>query len=81
MFRGFIEFCRSVGCDSKFLELRIRPNVSGTTLKRNGKAWNDVLLHHRIGKRSEQKNAVSKRCSSHVLIVKALLTKNLYLRE
>ncbi|GFU14983.1 RNase H domain-containing protein [Trichonephila clavipes] len=51
------------------------------TLKRNGKAWNDVLLHYLIGKRSEPKNLALKRSSSPFLIVKTLSTRNLYLRD
>ncbi|GFX77067.1 hypothetical protein TNCV_1072671 [Trichonephila clavipes] len=50
-------------------------------LERNGKACNGVLLHDLFGKMSEQKNRASKRCSSPFLIVKALSTRNFYLRE
>ncbi|GFV54023.1 hypothetical protein TNCV_3724561 [Trichonephila clavipes] len=60
---------------------KMRPDVSGTTLKRNGKAWNGVLLHHLIGKRSEQKYHASKQCSSPFMTVKTLSSGNSYLNE
>ncbi|GFU71514.1 hypothetical protein TNCV_1819961 [Trichonephila clavipes] len=41
------------------LPLRLT-GASGTTLKLNGKAGNDVLIHHLVGKRPEQKNYASK---------------------
>ncbi|GFT12200.1 hypothetical protein TNCV_4004841 [Trichonephila clavipes] len=54
--------------------------VSDRSLKRNGKAWDDLLLHHIDGKRSEQKNIASKRCSSPFLIVKVSL-QEIYTRR
>ncbi|GFW74008.1 histone-lysine N-methyltransferase SETMAR [Trichonephila clavipes] len=59
---------------------KIRPCASGTTLKRNGKTWNGVLLHHLVGKFSEQKNDASERFSLPFLIVKALSTRDIYQR-
>ncbi|GFU72850.1 transposable element Tcb1 transposase [Trichonephila clavipes] len=48
--KGFTCFFQNGGFDTKFLELSVISDGLGTTLKRNDKAWNQVLLHHLVGK-------------------------------
>ncbi|GFU74163.1 hypothetical protein TNCV_1642871 [Trichonephila clavipes] len=55
--------------------------VSGKSLKRYGKAWNGVFLHHLDKIISEQKRYASKRCSSSFLVVNVLSTLNFNLRN